>query len=83
MVRKIELHEDAVVISGWTWSGPVEETIPLKTITAFEKWITPKGQNFCFVRNGEPLIRGRIERGAELRALELKNDENIELKRRH
>ena len=79
----VELYEDTVVISGWTWWGRVRETIPLESIAVFEKWSTLKGQNFRFVCNGRAPVWGRIERGAELWALELKKEEGIELKRRH
>jgi hypothetical protein len=79
----IELYEDTVVISGWGWWGPVSETIPLERIAVFEKWTTLKGQNFCFVCDERASVWGRIEQGVELWALELKNEQGIELKRRH
>lgn len=61
----------------------MSETIPLERIAVFEKWTTLKGQNFCFVCDERASVWGRIEQGVELWALELKNEQGIELKRRH
>jgi hypothetical protein len=79
----IHLYEDEIVISGWTWTGPVDEAIPFSSVSGFEKWTVRKGQNFRLGRNGKPSIRGRIERGAELWASMLEEDERIKVKRRH
>jgi len=80
---KIQLHDDRIVISGWTWTGPIEEKIQLSEITSLEKWSVTEGQNFRLSRDGGAPVQGRIEKGAELWALEFEDDERVELKRRH
>ena len=82
---EIELHEDKIVISGWAWTGPVEETVALSTVSRFYKWTTSadsKRPNFRLSVNGAPSISGQIK-GAELWASELEDDERVEVKRRH
>lgn len=84
---KIELQEDQIVISGWRWTGPVKETIPIADINSFEKWTVLKGQNFRLNRDGDPdgqqsPLRGRIEKKIGLWALELEK-KGVEVKMRH
>jgi len=80
---KMILHEDKIVISGWDWTGPVEESIPLAKINRFEKWTVSEGPNFRLHReNGRPLF-GRIEKGIGFWEREIKADDRVELKNRH
>lgn len=80
---EIELREVEIVIFGWTWSGLVEETIPLNNVPRFKKWTLPNRQNCRLGRDGKPSIRGRIEMGVQLWTSEWEDDERIKLKRRH
>lgn len=79
----IELYPDKIVISGWSWTGKTEQEIPIQNISTFEKWTNRKGPNFRIRINGEDSVYGRMEEGAELWALEMEEDERLELKRRH
>ena len=80
---KIELHEDQVVISGWTWRGVSEERIPLGDITSFEKWSVQKGPNFRLHFGQGHSVFGRIEQGIGFWAQELRRGERIKVTRRH
>lgn len=79
---KIKLYEDELVISGWTWSGPTEETLPLPSITTFETWSVRDGTNFRLGIDGAAPIRGRIEEGLGLWEVTLDTDERVDVKRR-
>lgn len=80
---EIELHEEKIVISGWTWDGPFEKDIPIRKITAFETWANRKGPNFRLRIDGEASIQGRIEKGLGLWQNTLETDGRVQFKRRH
>jgi hypothetical protein len=80
---EIELHEGKIVISGWTWTGPVEKEIPLSDTTTFEKWTVQEGPNFRLHFSEGNSVFGRIEKGAGLWGLELEDDEGIKVRQRH
>jgi hypothetical protein len=78
---EIELYEDEIVISGWTWTDPVKEEIPLSNVKRFHRWPPRrKGQNFHVSREDNPSRGGRIEKGLSLWTSELE-DEGVEVKR--
>lgn len=80
---EIELREDQIVISGWTWNGPLEKKIPIRRVTTFETWWGGQDRtNFqLVVEEGAP-IRGRIEKGKGRWEAKMKTDERVDLKRR-
>lgn len=80
---KIKLHEDKIVISGWTWDGPFEKDIPIRKITAFETWANRKGPNFRLQIDEGVSIQGRIEKGLGLWQNTLETDERVRFQRRH
>lgn len=51
---ELKLHGNKVVVSGWTWTGPVQEEIPLSNVTEFHRWQTTtsdeKGISFVLRR---------------------------------
>lgn len=79
---EIELKAEEVLISGWTWSGPTEKTIPIRSITTFETWTKREGTNFRLRINGEAPIRGRIKKGLGLWEAKMESDERVDLRRR-
>lgn len=79
---KIELYENDIVISGWTWSGPTVERIPISNLLLFETWAEREGTNFRLEIDGELPIRGRIETGVGLWEAKMDTDERVTLKRR-
>jgi len=81
---QIDLYENEVVISGWGWTGPVEERILLDDLRRVDKWSVRRGPNVVLhTTNGRKPIRGRIERGVKFWELRFKEDERVELKMRH
>ncbi|MFB6098968.1 MAG: hypothetical protein ABEK84_07650 [Salinibacter sp.] len=80
----IQLYPDEVVISGWSWTGPVEERIPIDEIEMVEKWTVTEGLNFRLrSMNGRAPVFGRIEEGAKFWEVTFDQDDRIELKKRH
>ena len=79
---KIELYENEIVISGWTWSGPVAEEIPIPSLLLFETWSERQGTNFRLEIDGAPPTRGRIESGVGLWESKMETDERVDLQRR-
>lgn len=79
---EIELYEDAIVVSGWTWSGPTAETIPLPSVTMFETWSERDGTNFRLGIDGAAPVQGRIRKGIGLWEVTLETDERVDVKRR-
>jgi len=79
----IELHEHKIVVSGWTWTGPVEKHVSIDDIRHVEKWTVRKGPNFRITGNGGGSIYGRIERGAKFWADAFREDDRVQLKLRH
>jgi hypothetical protein len=41
----LDLYDEELVLSGWGWTGPAEERIPLSSIDAVEKWSATEGPN--------------------------------------
>lgn len=80
---EMELHDEKIVISGWTWDGPYEKEIPIRRITAFETWSNRKGTNFRLRIDGDVSIKGRIEKGLGLWQNALETDDRIRFKRRY
>lgn len=79
---EIELHDEKIVISGWTWDGRFEKDIPIRKIKAFETWSNRKGANFRLRLDGEASIKGRIEKGLGLWQNTLETDERVRFERR-
>ncbi len=79
---QLQLHEDDIVISGWTWSGPTTEIIPLRDVALFETWSDRDGTNFRVEIDGTCPIRGRIQAGIGLWEAKMETDERVVLKRR-
>lgn len=79
---KMELHENAILISGWSWSGPTTKRIPLATLVLFETWSERDGTNFRLEIDGGPPIRGRIKERLGLWEVKMDADERVHLKRR-
>ena len=79
----IELYENKIVVSGWTWTGPVETQVSIDDIRHVEKWTVQEGPNFRIVENGNGNIYGRIETGAKFWADAFKEDDRVRLKLRH
>lgn len=79
---EIELREDQISISGWSWTGPVEETISLDNVTKFYKWPPDrKGPNFRLSCESEVSLRGKMK-GAELWARQFEDEDRVEVKRK-
>lgn len=76
-----ELYEDILVVSGWTWTGSIEWTIPLESVQIVERWSVLKGPNFVF-HTEEGALHCRIEGAAWNWEQALKNEPGIELKMR-
>lgn len=74
---ELKLQGNKVVVSGWTWTGPVQEEIPLSNVTEFYKWAPTttdeKGTPFVLRWETGSTIRGRIEKGIAPWAMELKD----------
>lgn len=81
---EIELYREGIVISGWTWTGPVTERFPAGEIDLVEKWTVTLGPNFRLrpADRRQPAF-GRIHRGAKFWELALDRHERIDLQLRH
>ena len=80
----IELHQEEVVISGWTWTGPVTERIDIEEIKKVEKWTVTLGPNIRLYRaNGKRPVFGRIHKEAKFWELAFEKDDRFDLTLRH
>ncbi|GEM_PF-2165244 len=79
---KIALRTNKIVVSGWTWRGPITQAIPLRDILMFETWAEREGSNFRVELNDGAPIRGRIREGIGLWEAQLDTDERVDLRRR-
>jgi len=80
----IVLHDDEILISGWSWTGRVTERIPIKEITTVERWTVGEGPNFRFQStNGRTPVFGRVQDKAKFWEKALEKDERVEVKLRH
>ena len=80
----IELHQEEVVISGWTWTGPITERTTIEEIKKVEKWTVRRGPNIRLLRaNGKRPVFGRIHRGAKFWERAFKKDDRVDLTLRH
>jgi hypothetical protein len=78
------LYDDHLKISGWSWTGPLQETIRFEHIPVVERWSTPKqGPNFIIHRTQGSALHCRVGNGAFYLANAFKEDATIKLKRRH
>ncbi|PSQ69241.1 MAG: hypothetical protein BRD26_06820 [Bacteroidetes bacterium QH_1_64_81] len=66
----IELHQEEVVISGWTWTGPVTERIDIEEIKLHRA-------------NGKRPVFGRIHKEAKFWELAFEKDDRVDLTLRH
>jgi len=81
---EIQLYDDHVVVTGWTWTGPLHEEIPIREIIVFETWAGGKGDNYFRIRRNEGAsVRGEIGAGIGLWEVQMEADERIDLKRQH
>jgi hypothetical protein len=80
--ERIELIEHNVVISGWSWTGPIERPISLDAIRVVDRWEVTEGPNFVFQTERHGALRLRIQ-GAWHWQKAFQKDPRIELKRRH
>ena len=80
---RIELQEVRIIITGWRWTGPMEETISLGNAIVVEKWTVQEGPDVRIHRKNRSPICGRIERGDHFRKQKLQEDDRVELKMRH
>lgn len=80
----LELYEEELVVSGWTWTGPMEERIAIDDIALVEKWTVTLGPNVRVhtTSDRDPLF-GRIHKGAKFWELVLEKHERIDLRLRH
>ncbi|MEF8866667.1 MAG: hypothetical protein V5A20_12990 [Salinibacter sp.] len=82
---EIQLHDDGITISGWTWGGTFQKQIPLREITVFETWASEGTKNnyFRLRIDGEASVRGQIESDIGLWEVHMEADERVDLKRRY
>jgi hypothetical protein len=80
---EMQLHDDEITISGWTWGGSFRRQIPIREISVFETW-AGEGNNYFRLRiDGDESVQGRITAGIGLWEVQVEDDERVELKRRH
>ena len=78
----LELYDQALVLSGWEWTGPMEERIALSDIEVVEKWTSTAGPNFRIHSDGrEHSLELRVK-GAFFWEQALHN-RGVTVKRRH
>ncbi|PQJ34157.1 hypothetical protein BSZ35_05665 [Salinibacter sp. 10B] len=71
----IALYDDRLSITGWSWTGAVDHTLPLDEIRLVEIWPVPRGVNLAifpeqgaslYCRIAEDILRwGRAFRGED------------------
>jgi hypothetical protein len=80
---EIQLYDDEITISGWTWAGSFRRQIPIREITVFETW-AGEGNNYFRLRvEGAASVQGKITAGIGLWEVQMEDDDRVELKRRH
>ncbi len=80
----LKLYEEELVVSGWTWTGPVEERIAIDDIALVEKWTVTLGPNFrVHITDDRDPLFGRIQKGAKFWELTLEKHERIDFRLRH
>ncbi|MFB6098969.1 MAG: hypothetical protein ABEK84_07655 [Salinibacter sp.] len=80
----IELRREGIVVSGWGWTGPVTERIPIEEVAEVEKWTVTQGPNFrLHTKSGRSPLFGRIRKGAKFWELALEKDDRFNLTLRH
>lgn len=81
---RLSLYEEELVLSGWTWTGPQEERIPIEDVELVEKWTVTLGPNIrVHTTDGRPPIFGRVHKGAKFWELIIERHERIQLRLRH
>lgn len=81
---KLELYEDHLAISGWTWSGSVWYPLPIDDIRAVEKRPShPRTSNFVIQPEDRRNFYCQIENGVFYWVKEFREDERIELEVQH
>lgn len=81
---RLTLYEDELVLTGWTWTGPQEERIPIDGVDLVEKWTVTLGPNIrVHTADDRTPIFGRIHKGTKFWELAIEKHEHIELKLRH
>jgi len=80
---EMQLRDDEITISGWTWRGSFRRQVPIREITVFETW-AGEGNNYFRLRiDGDASVKGRITAGIGLWEVHMEGDERVDLKRRH
>lgn len=80
----LDLHDDHLSISGWSWTGPLQEDLPFDHIYLVERWPpTRNGPNFVIYRKQSSALHCKVDGGAFYLANVFKKKEGITLKRKH
>lgn len=79
---RIEWTNDALVVSGWRWTGPFERRIPIDHIRLVERWSTTKGPNFAIHTPPNGALRCRIQ-GAWHWEKAFREDARVDVRLRH
>lgn len=81
---KMELYEDELAISGWTWTGSVWRPIPIEEIRQVEKWPAPEGMVNLVIRpENRDDFYCRVEGGIFYWVKEFREDERTDVEIRH
>jgi len=81
---KMELYEDELAISGWTWTGSVWRPIPITEIRQVEKWPAPEGTVNLVIRpENRDDFYCRVEGGIFYWVKEFRDDERTDMEIRH